>query len=260
VLDRFDLSVIYGGAFAVVILSILLGYALGQFQRRRAIDYSEGPVGAVVGAMLGLLAFILAFTFGIVTSRFDTRKQLLLADVNAIATATMRADLLPEPHRTECRALMKRYLDLRVEASRDVSRLPSLTAESESLHVHLWEHAVALARQDMNSDIGALFVQSLNDLSNVQRDRFTVSMLYRIPTPIWTGLLWITIASMTAVGFQFGLAGRLSWIMMITLAITFSSVIVLIARIDRTGKGAILVDQRPMIELQSKLWPSRGPG
>jgi hypothetical protein len=260
VLDRFDLSVIYGGAFAVVILSILLGYALGQFQRRRAIDYSEGPVGAVVGAMLGLLAFILAFTFGIVTSRFDTRKQLLLADVNAIATATMRADLLPEPHRTECRALMKRYLDLRVEASRDASRLPSLVAESESLHVHLWEHAVALARQDMNSDIGALFVQSLNDLANVQRDRFTVSMLYRIPTPIWMGLLWITIASMTAVGFQFGLAGRLSWIMMITLAITFSSVIVLIARIDRTGKGAILVDQRPMIELQSKLWPSRGPG
>lgn len=259
-LDRFDLSVIYGGAFAVVILSILLGYGLGQFQRRRAVDYSEGPVGAVVGAMLGLLAFILAFTFGIVTSRFDTRKQLLLQDVNAIASATARADLLPEPHRTECRALMKRYLDLRVDAARDVGKIPNLTAESESLQVHLWEHAVALARQDINSDIGALFIESLNDLSNVHRDRFTVSMLYRIPTPIWVGLLWITVASMTAVGFQFGLAGRLSWIMMITLAITFSSVIVLIARIDRTGKGAILVDQRPMIELQSKLWPSRGPG
>ncbi|HKO22905.1 MAG TPA: hypothetical protein VJX91_09650 [Candidatus Eisenbacteria bacterium] len=259
-LDRFDLSVIYGGAFAIVILSILLGYALGQFQRRRAVDYSEGPVGAVVGAMLGLLAFILAFTFGIVTSRFDTRKQLLLEDVNAIATATLRADLLPEPHRTECRALMKRYLDLRVDAARDMSKIPGLAAESESLQVHLWEHAVALARQDMNSDIGGLFVESLNDLSNVHRNRFTVSMLYRIPTPIWMGLLWITVASMTAVGFQFGLAGRLSWIMMITLAITFSSVIVLIARIDRTGKGAILVDQRPMIELQSKLWPSRGPG
>jgi hypothetical protein len=65
---------------------------------------------------------------------------------------------------------------------------------------------------------------------------------------------------MTAVGFQFGLAGRMSWIMMITLAITFSSVIVLIARIDRTGKGAIIVDQRPMIELQHKLWPTREPG
>jgi hypothetical protein len=260
VLDRFDLSVIYAGSFAVVIASVMLGYALGMFQRRRAIDYSEGPVGAVVGAMLGLLAFILAFTFGIVTSRFDTRKQLLLQDVNAIATATVRADLLPEPDRTECRALMKRYLDLRVVAIHDMSRIPSLTAESESLQVRLWEHAVALARQDMNSDIGALFVESLNDLSNTHRDRFTVSMLYRIPSQIWFGLLWITVASMTAVGFQFGLAGRLSWIMMITLAITFSSVIVLIARIDRTGKGAILVDQKPMIELQHKLWPGKEPG
>ena len=256
--DRFDLSVVYAGSFAVVIGSVLLGYALGQFQRRRAVDYSEGPVGAVVGAMLGLLAFILAFTFGIVTSRFDTRKQLLLQDVNAIATATLRAELLPEPHRTECRALMKRYLDLRVEAIRDMSRIPALGAESESLQVRLWEHAVALARQDMNSDIGALFVESLNQLSNTQRDRFTVGLLYRIPSQIWFGLIWITVASMTAVGFQFGLAGRLSWIMMITLAITFSSVILLIARIDRTEKGAILVDQRPMIELQHKLWPVRG--
>jgi hypothetical protein len=258
VLDQFDLSVVYVGAFAVVIASIVLGFALGRLQRRRSVDFPEGALGAIVGSMLGLLAFILAFTFGIVTSRFDTRKQLLLQDVNAIATATLRSELLPEPHRTECLALMKRYLDLRVESIRDMSRIPACAAETESLQVRLWEHAVALARQDMNSDIGALFVESLNQLSNTQRDRFTVALLYRIPSQIWFGLIWITVASMTAVGFQFGLAGRLSWIMMITLAITFSSVILLIARIDRTGKGAILVDQRPMIELQHKLWPVRG--
>jgi hypothetical protein len=253
VLDPFDLSVVYVGAFAVVLASIVLGYALGRLQRRRSMDYPEGPLGAIVGSMLGLLAFILAFTFGIVTSRFDTRKQLLLQDVNAIATATVRADLLPEPHRTECRALMKRYLDLRVAVIRDQSRLPRLAAESESLEVGLWQHAVALARLDMNSDIGALFVEALNDLSNTRRDRATVAFFYRIPSVIWGGLLWITIGSMMAVGFQFGLAGRMSWIMSIILAITFSAVILLIARLDRIEKGAILVDQRPMIELQTKL-------
>jgi hypothetical protein len=253
VLDQFDLSVVYVGAFAVVVASIVLGYALGRLLRRRSVDYPEGALGAIVGSMLGLLAFILAFTFGIVTSRFDTRKQLLLQDVNAIATATLRTDLLPEPHRTECRALMKRYLEIRIEATRNHSQLPRLTAESESLEVHLWEHAVALARLDMNSDIGALFVEALNDLSNTRRDRATVAFLYRVPSVIWGGLLWITIGSMMAVGFQFGLAGRMSWIMSIILAITFSSVIVLIARLDRTEKGAILVDQRPMIELQTKL-------
>ena len=256
-LDRYDVSLIYGGAFAVVVVSILLGYALGAVQRRRAVEYGDAPIGSVVGAMLGLLAFILAFTFGIVTSRFEARKQLLLEDVNAIATATMRADLLPEPHRTECRALMKDYLDLRVAAIHDHSLLPRVGAESESLQVRLWHHAIDLARLDMNSDIGALYVEALNDLVNTHRNRSTVALLYRIPSVIWSGLIWITIASMTAVGFQFGMAGRMSWIMVLALAITFSSVIGLIARLDRTEKGAILVDQRPMIELQQKLevWP-----
>lgn len=252
VLDRYDLGVVSVGAFAVVLASIALGYALGRLQLKRGVEHGDAPVGSVVGAMLGLLAFILAFTFGIVSSRFDSRKQLLLDDVNAIATATLRSDLLPEPHRTECRALMKRYLDLRVAAIRDHSRIPGLVAESESLQVRLWEHAVALARLDMNTDIGALYVEALNDLADTQRSRITVGLLYRIPSVIWTGLIWITVASMTAVGYQFGLAGRMSWVMALTLAVTFSSVVVLIARLDRTERGAILVDQRPMIELQQR--------
>ena len=258
--DRYDVNVIYAGAFAVVVVSILLGYALGVSQRRRAVEYADAPIGSVVGAMLGLLAFILAFTFGIVTSRFEARKELLLEDVNAIATATMRSDLLPEPHRTECRALMKQYLDLRVAAIRDHSLLPRMAAESESLQTRLWHHAMDLARLDMNSDIGALYVEALNDLANTHRNRYTVALLYRIPSVIWTGLIWITIGSMTAVGFQFGMAGRMSWILALTLAVTFASVIGLIARLDRTEKGAILVDQKPMIELQQRLeaWPGGG--
>lgn len=252
-LDRFDLITIYIGSFAIVVVSILLGYLLGQRQLRRGIAHGDAPIGSTVGAMLGLLAFILAFTFGIVSSRFDTRKQLLLQDVDAIATATARTDLLPEPHRTECRALMKQYLDYRVAAIRDHSLIPRLSAQSESLQALLWAHAVALARQDMNSDIGALFVEGLNDLASAHRDRTTVALLYRIPTVVWIGLIWITVASMIAVGYQFGLAGRTSWIMVITLAISFSSMIVLIERLDRTGKGAVIVDQTPMIELQKTL-------
>jgi len=93
VLDRFDLSTIYIGSFAIVVVSILLGYLLGRRQPRRGIAHGDGLIGSTVGSMLGLLAFIFAFTFGIVTSRFDTRKRLLLQDVDDIATATTRADL-----------------------------------------------------------------------------------------------------------------------------------------------------------------------
>jgi apolipoprotein N-acyltransferase len=57
VLDRFDLSGIYFSSFAVVVASILVGYALGKNRRRKGIQFGELPIGSVVEAMLGLLAF-----------------------------------------------------------------------------------------------------------------------------------------------------------------------------------------------------------
>ena len=63
----------------------------------------QAPVGAIVGAILGLLAFLLAFTFGMAASRFETRRELVLDEANAIGTTYLRAALLPEPHRVEVR-------------------------------------------------------------------------------------------------------------------------------------------------------------
>ena len=65
--------------------------------------------GPVVAASLGLLAFMLAFTFGAVTKRYDDRKQLVLDEANAIGTACLRADLLPEPDRDSVRRLLYDY-------------------------------------------------------------------------------------------------------------------------------------------------------
>ena len=53
-------------------------------------------MGAMVRATLGLLAFILAFTFGLAAARFDTRRQVLLDEANAIGTTYLRAGMLPD--------------------------------------------------------------------------------------------------------------------------------------------------------------------
>ncbi len=44
---------------------------------------------------------MLAFTLGMAGSRFDQRRELLLDEANAIGTARLRADLVPEPTRGE---------------------------------------------------------------------------------------------------------------------------------------------------------------
>ena len=61
-----------------------------------------------MGSTLGLLAFMLAFTFGMSGTRFDARKQLVLDEASAVLRAYQRAQLLPEPQRSECSRLASR--------------------------------------------------------------------------------------------------------------------------------------------------------
>ena len=253
-LDRLiPLWAVFPVTVAVVLLSIAAGTRIGARHRRASEHLPEAPIGSVIGAMLGLLAFMLAFTFGIAASRYDARKELLLRDVNAIMTAWRRAELLPEPHRTESMALLDRYVDLRVEVARDPSRIPAAVAEAESLQNRLWSHAVALARADMNSDIGALYAEALNELIEVQTTRTTVALQYRIPQPIWVLLIVLTVMCMGGVGYQFGMVGRSSLLLNLFLAVAFSAVITLIAQLDRPTEGVLQVNQKPMLDLQRRM-------
>ncbi len=71
----------------------------------------------MIGGILGLLGFLLAFTFGLAASRFDTRRELLLNEVNAIGTCYLRAGLVPDYERVETRKLLQEYVHLRAEAA-----------------------------------------------------------------------------------------------------------------------------------------------
>lgn len=252
-LDWLSPGAMFGISVAVVLGSIGAGFKVGQFRRRRSKGESEGGVGSVVAAMLGLLAFVLAFTFGIAASRFDTRKQLLLDEVNAIRTMALRSQLMIEPHRSELFALLRQYvelrstyLDSRVEAARVV-------AESVALQKKMWSHATAIAQRDGNSEIVALFIESLNNVFDLHAARATTALQYRIPEPIWAGLLVVTVFTMATVGFQFGLADRHNFLICAALAITYSAVILLTAQLDSIGKGSLRMNLQPMIELQQQL-------
>jgi hypothetical protein len=99
----------------VVLLSVEFGYRLGKYRRSRREEEKEAPLGTMVAATLGLLAFILAFTFGLAAQRFDTRRQVLLDEANAIGTTYLRAGMLPERGQ-EVRDLLRTYVATRLDA------------------------------------------------------------------------------------------------------------------------------------------------
>ena len=59
----------------------------------------------------------------------------------------------------------------------------------------------------------------------------------RIPDSIWLTLYAMTILTMAAMGYQFGLTGERSWPVTILLALVFTAVILLIADLDRPQAG-----------------------
>jgi hypothetical protein len=240
----------------IVLLSVLTGFRLGGYSRREGKSEREAPIASILGATLGLLAFILAFTFGMAASRFDARKQLLLDEVNAIGTAFLRTDFLPEPQRAATRKLLKQYVDIRVEAARHPGKLPQAVVDSEALQERLWSQVAALAPQNSASILLGLYIQSLNEVIDLHSKRITVAFQYHIPGIIWLILYFVTILAMVAVGYQFGFTGTKSFVMVLVLALSFSAVIFLIADLDRSSQGLLKVSQKPMIELQHKLGTS----
>ena len=249
---------IFLGIILVVVSAASIGIYLARARKRHGkADEDEGPIGASVNATLGLLAFILAFTFGLTASRYDTRKQLFLDEVTAIETAATRAELIPEPHKNEVRELVHQYVHLRMDFPTSREGVLERIKQSEDIQRQLWPHAAALSNADLkNADIVSLFIDSLNEMINVQTRRVTIGSAH-IPGLVWFVLFGVTVLSMIEVGYLFGSAKNINWLFLIALSLAFSGVMVLIADLDRSGAGstgAITINHQPMIEMHRRVY------
>jgi hypothetical protein len=233
----------------VVLLAIEGGYRLGRFRRRRSELEDRPPIGEMVAATLALLAFLLAFTFGLAASRFDVRRGLVIEEANAIGTTYLRAGLLPEPHRSGVRALLREYVDVRLEAV-EPGRLSRSIGRSAELHDRLWAHAVAVGEKSPGSIVVGLFIGSLNEVIDLHTKRLALGVRNRIPGTIWTALYFVAILGTSVMGYHAGLSGSGRSLAILALVLAFSAVMTLIADLDRPQAGLLRVSQQAMIDLR----------
>jgi hypothetical protein len=161
---------------------------------------------------------------------------------------------LPEPDRAEAKGLFQDYLKARIELvqSPDAERVKSVLSQAEQDQGRLWDMAVTHARKEMNSDVAALYMESLTDMFAIHASRVAVGIQARIPEGIWLTLMAITILGMIGVGYQAGIAGSKRTLAMPLLAIAFALVIATIAALDRPI-GGFTVSQQPLIDLLSSM-------
>src|SRR6187455_2165271 len=82
--------------FAAMLLCLEIGRRVGTARLARDPDGLTKGASAAEGAVFALLGLLLAFTFSGAASRFEDRRWFINDEANAIGTAYLRLDLLPE--------------------------------------------------------------------------------------------------------------------------------------------------------------------
>ena len=108
--------------FAALLAMVKAGRRFGMRAARDG-DRGQSGLGGAEGAVYGLMGLLIAFSFSGAASRFEKRRELLVAEANAIGTAYLRVDLLRAEHQPAIRAVFRQYLDSRLAAYR---KLPDM--------------------------------------------------------------------------------------------------------------------------------------
>jgi hypothetical protein len=113
-LYNYDSLLITGVLFLLIVLLNEVGFRIGRFVQHSTDSEVKTLTGSIQGSILGLLALLLGFTFSMSMQRFDGRSEALIAEANAIGTASLRVQLLPVQFQDEANALLARYVDMRI--------------------------------------------------------------------------------------------------------------------------------------------------
>jgi hypothetical protein len=251
-LDNLPLWVLAICILAVILLATEAGYRLGRARGRRPEPEKESSVGAAVAATLALVGFMLAFTFSIAGTRFDARRQAVLDEANAIGTTYLRAGMLPDDRGKIVRNLLREYVDARLEGVRK-GAIEDALRRSNELHNSLWAEAEAAGKKYPESIQAGLFVQTLNEMIDLHETRIVAGLYSRIPPIVWAALYVLTALSMLGIGYQAGLSSKKRSIAFAVLAVTFTTVLILVADLDRPGEGTLRVSQQPLVDVRDTM-------
>src|SRR5262249_5622159 len=97
-------------AVALLVLFVVaseLGFRIGRASARTLNADSKSLVLTIETALLGVIGLLLGFSFSMSAGRFESRRDVMIDEGNAIGTAYLRAGLLADPERDDIRRSLR---------------------------------------------------------------------------------------------------------------------------------------------------------
>jgi hypothetical protein len=245
-----ELLTIFLVGLAVILATSEIGHWLGM----RAAGRGGDDVSTLENAVFGMLALIIAFTFAMAVSRFETRRDALVSEANAIGTTALRARLLPEPHRAESLKVLREYVKIRLDITEHLASRtePAAIDRSNVLEEALWQQAKAMTAKDNGFVPTGLFIQAVNDMIDSGGKRLA-ALRNRVPNIVLLSLLGLAAIAGGFTGYASGLDARRTRLPVYIVGLVVSVVILLILDLDRPSRGFIQVSQQPMIDAAASI-------
>lgn len=250
-----------GGGFGVAVcVGIVLFLALGRWLGQRAIarygSAATGGIGSLEAAVFALLGLMIAFTFSGGLSRFDSRRQVVVQEANAIGTAWLRIDLLPAAAQPRLRDALRAYTDARIATYRKLPDIAAANAEfnhSRELQSEIWSQAVAALRlPDVRQSAELLVISALNDMFDLATTRVAATLIHP-PAIIYWMLVALALASALLAGYQTAGEKDNDWVHKLGFATMVALTVYVILDIEYPRLGLVRIDSidRVMVDVRA---------
>lgn len=221
-----------------------LGYRFGRYRLSRGNIPAESS-GAIIGAIFAILGLLIAFTFNGAFTRFDNRRQLIVQETNAIGTAYLRLDLLPESAQlalrkdfweyTISRANQYKYLTDEAEVRKEYARTVELQNE-------IWAQAVAASSSSEYQAARLLLLPALNEMIDITTTS-AISIQTHPPVLVWVALASLALASASMAGYSASSTKKPKNFYFITFAVIIPFIVYLMLDVEYPRYGIVRLDQ-----------------
>lgn len=228
--------------FVVLITLYVLGHKLRSNTLKNNRDRLTIDLGTINGTLLGLLGLLLAFTFGMASSRYDARRELIVEEANDIGTVILRTDLYPDSVRQELRSQLKAYLENRIalyQAGMNMELAKVHYMKADSIGKGIWTTVATFTRA--NNMHTSPMIPALNDMIDITTTRRATSES-TVPDAIMYFLFMLCFGSAFLLGYD-NKNRSIDWIILIGFATMLSVTVYMIIDLDRPRSGLINMDK-----------------
>ena len=201
--------------FAGLVVCLEIGYRIAV-RRVKTIPHAFEGFGAIEAAVFGIFGLLLSLSFFGAATRLDARRQLIVNEANAIATAYTRIDLLPNAEQPEVRHLFREYLDerIRISESSDETQALAEMSRGTELRQAIWSRGVSATREGIAG--APLLLAALNQMSEIASAK-AIAVRTHLPALVFFFLIAAGLLSAVVAGF--GMArGHRNWVSVLAYA------------------------------------------